>query len=55
MGAILRNDYQLGALTNVILDEVGSLLQQLYKSHGADRNILDLMQVNLDEALRYGE
>lgn len=48
-GRYIGYDYQLGSLTNIILEEVGSLLQQLYKSHGADRDILELMQANLDE------
>ncbi|MCZ2720541.1 HD domain-containing protein [Marinomonas sp. 15G1-11] len=48
-GRYIGYDYQLGSLTNIILEEVFTLLQQLYKSHGADRDILELMQSNLDE------
>ncbi len=48
-GRYIGYDYQLGSLTNIVVDEVLILLRQLYSSHGADRDILVLMQSNLDE------
>lgn len=49
----------LGELTNVIIEEVGGILNQLYSSHIADDELLELMRINLtllyaldDDALR---
>lgn len=39
----------LGELTNVVLDEIAYVLSQLYRSHVADDDLLELMRVHLTE------
>ncbi|REG84243.1 HD-GYP domain-containing protein [Marinomonas pollencensis] len=47
-GGYIAYHYDLGSLINVVLEQVGELLQQLYQYHGAERLILAKLQSGLD-------
>lgn len=52
-GGYIRYHYSLGELINVVVEEVGKLLQDLYQHHGAEHATLVLLQKGLDTL--YGE
>ncbi|ETI62418.1 HD domain-containing phosphohydrolase [Marinomonas profundimaris] len=47
-GGYIKYHPHLGDLINVVIEQVYSLLQQIYQSHVAESDIRDLLQVGLD-------
>lgn len=47
-GGYIAYHYQLGELINVVIEQVGMLLKQLYQYHGAEREPLEVVQSGLD-------
>lgn len=48
-GGYIQYHYDLGEVINVVIEQVGELLLQLYKYHGAEKAMLDILQAGLDE------
>ncbi|MGB3384906.1 MAG: HD domain-containing phosphohydrolase [Marinomonas sp.] len=47
-GGYIAYHYDLGDVINVVLEQVGCLLQDLYQYHGAERLVLEKLQSGLD-------
>ncbi|MBJ7554222.1 HD-GYP domain-containing protein [Marinomonas spartinae] len=47
-GGYIQYHYHLGELINVVVEQIGNLLMQLYKFHGAETATLNVLQNGLD-------